>query len=205
VTGTNPSHFSPEGDGRTVVEGMQTGRFPVEQVTWTDASDYCRRLSELAEEKPLGRRYRLPTEAEWEYACREGGRVWTPFYFGDSLSSAQANFDGRSPYGSAAEGPYLARTTRVGSYPPNALGLYDQHGNLLEWCSDWFDPDYYTGKRGRDPKGPRVSPDRTRVVRGGPWTGNAHHCRAAIRNGNHPDQHNAYHGFRVVCEIDLTS
>jgi uncharacterized protein (TIGR02996 family) len=205
VIGSNPSHFSPEGGGGDQVAGMDTPHFPVDNVSWKDGAKFCRRLSAVPEERRQGRRYRLPTEAEWEYACREGGRVLTPFYFGRTLSSAQANFDGGHPYGGAPAGPYLHRTTRVGSYPPNALGLYDLHGNLLEWCADWFDSDYYQHSPRRDPQGPPASPQRLRPVRGGPWSGNGHHCRAAIRGGYAPNTRDPYSGFRVACDIDLPS
>jgi uncharacterized protein (TIGR02996 family) len=205
VTGTNPSHFSPEGASSTAVAGLDTRRFPVDNVSWEDGADFCRRLSEWPEEKRRRRRYRLPTEAEWEYACREGGRVRRPFYFGASLSSKQANFDGQHPYGSAEEGPWLRRTTRFGSYPPNALGLYDQHGNILEWCADWFDPDYYQHSPRQDPQGPPASPEGLRAVRGGPWSGDGHHCRAASRGGYPPDVRDPYSGFRVACDIDVLS
>src|SRR5205807_7859539 len=96
---------------------------PVEMVNWEDAVEFCRRLSALPAEKAAGRVYRLPTEAEWEYACRAG--TTTPFSFGTALSSTQANFNGTYPYGGAATGPYLRRTAKVGSYAPNAWGLYD--------------------------------------------------------------------------------
>jgi uncharacterized protein (TIGR02996 family) len=205
VIGANPSHFSPQGPGGQRVPGMNTGGFPAENVSWEDGAEFCRRLSALPEERRQGRRYRLPTEAEWEYACREGGRVRTPFYFGRTLSSAQANFDGGQPYGGAAHGPYLRRTTSVGSYPPNALGLYDLHANVLEWCADWFDPDSYQHGPRQDPQGPPASPNGLRSVRGGPWSGNGHHCRAASRGGYTPDTRDPYSGFRVACDIDLPS
>jgi formylglycine-generating enzyme required for sulfatase activity len=149
VMGTNPSYFSAGGGGAARVAGMDTKRFPVENVSWDDAQAFCRKLSELPAEKKAGRSYRLPTEAEWEHACRAG--TTTAFHYGASLTSTQANMYGLSPYGGAKAGPNLQRTEKVGSYRPNAFGLYDMHGNVLEWCQDWFDTTYYR-------TGPRVDP-----------------------------------------------
>ena len=112
--------------------------------------------------------YRLPTEAEWEYSCRAGATASTPFHFGTSLNSTQANFHGEYPYGGAAKGPSLGRACAVGSYPPNAWGLYDLHGNVWEWCADWFSPDFYRQpEAGQDPHGPPTG--TRRVLRGGSW------------------------------------
>src|SRR5262249_46839160 len=130
VAGRNPSANSATGSERDNVAGLCTDDFPVEMVTWAAAVRFCKKLSALAAEKAAGRGDRLPTEAEWEYACRAG--TSTAFHFGDSLSSTQANFDGRGPYGGAAQGPFLNRTSKVGSYRPNAFGLYDMHGNVFE-------------------------------------------------------------------------
>src|SRR5439155_14541379 len=130
VMGDNVASFQESGRNRAVVVGMDTGRFPVDQATWHQAVEFCRRLSE----REPGRTYRLPSEAEWEYACRAG--TTTAFHFGGTLSSHQANFDGDRPYGNAPRGPFLGRTSAVGSYPPNAFGLHDMHGNLWEWCAD---------------------------------------------------------------------
>ena len=125
----NPSAFRN-------IKGKKTKRFPVEMVTWEDAVEFCSQLSEMSAEQRAGRRYRLPTEAEWEYACGAGKE--TAFGFGASLSSMQANFDGFLPYGGAPRGPNLQRPTTVGSYPPNAFGIYDMHGNVYEWCADKY-------------------------------------------------------------------
>lgn len=141
VMGRNPSYFSAAGQGKERVAGMDTRGFPVEYVSWHDASEFCKKLTEMDESLPEGWEYRLPTEAEWEYACRAG--TTTPFHFGSTLSSYQANFNGDHPYGDAPKGPYLKRTCEVGSYKCNGWGLYDMHGNVWEWCLDWYDPNFY--------------------------------------------------------------
>jgi formylglycine-generating enzyme required for sulfatase activity len=179
--------------------------YPMENVKWYQVVEFCKRLSNLPEEKRAGRRYRLPTEAEWEYACRAG--TATAFSFGDALSSTQANCNGHFPYGGAAQGPYLRRTAKVGSYQPNAWGLYDMHGNVAEWCGDWYDQNYYRNSPREDPTGPAkgVLPtgynDFYRVVRGGCWVDDARACRSAYRFRAMP--HDAYQliGFRVVCDV----
>jgi formylglycine-generating enzyme required for sulfatase activity len=201
VMGTNPSHFSIKSAGKDRVRGMDTRRFPVENVRWDDAMEFCHKLSERPEEKQAGRQYRLPTEAEWEYACRGGASQSAPFYFDGpvfSLSSQQANFNGRYPYGGAPQGPNKERTEAVGfCNQPNGFGLHDMHGNVWEWCADCFDKDYYR-------IGPRQDPcnDRSgtlRVVRGGSWNFQAKYCRAAERSGFVPGARSLDVGFRVVC------
>src|SRR5262245_3425962 len=137
VTGRNPSHYSSTGNRSDEVRRLDTRRFPVDNVSWEDAVEFCQRLSALPQEKEAGREYRLPTEAEWEYACR-GDICSCPFAFGPSLCSKQANFNGHMPSRGGETGPNLGRTTTVASYPPNLFGLYDMHGNVWEWCSDWF-------------------------------------------------------------------
>jgi formylglycine-generating enzyme required for sulfatase activity len=178
---------------------------PIENIRWNHVVEFCKRLTALPEEKKAGRKYRLPTEAEWEYACRAG--TTTPFAFGTSLSSKQANFNGRFPYGGAPAGPYLRQTAKVGSYAPNAWGLYDMHGNVAEWCSDFYDPDYYKKSPKRDPTGPAkgvLSTDYKgfyRIVRGGCWVDEGRACRSAYRFRAMP--HDAYQliGFRVACVL----
>jgi formylglycine-generating enzyme required for sulfatase activity/outer membrane protein assembly factor BamB len=194
VMGSNPSFFSATGPGKDKVAGLDTAHFPVEQVRWPDAVELCRRLSELPQEKSANRAYRLPTEAEWEYACRAG--TTTAFHHGDSLSSKQANFNGLFPFGGAAKGPFLARTARAGSYAPNALGLYDMHGNVWEWCSDWYGKDYYKESPRDDPAGPATG--SVRVIRGGEWYGDARDCRSAFRYADLPTGTFYVLGFRVV-------
>jgi formylglycine-generating enzyme required for sulfatase activity len=138
----------------------------------------------------------LPTEAEWEYSCRGGRSSSNPFGIGDgtSLSSSQANFDGNSPYGGAGKGTYLEKTCAVGSYPANALGLHDMHGNVWEWCSDWYG-EYPAGKVS-DPTGPKEGSRRVR--RGGGWSDLAGGCRAARRDGIAPGDTAVDMGFRLA-------
>src|SRR5262249_53048779 len=117
VMGMKPSQFSSKGNGRDKVSGLNTNDFPVENVNWEEAMDFCRIVSMLAAVRDKGWMVDLPTEAEWEYACRAG--TTTVFHYGNSLSSHQANFNGHNPYGDAAKGPNLQRTTKVGSYEAN--------------------------------------------------------------------------------------
>lgn len=167
---------------------------------WEDAAEFCRRLSNLPEERKAGRHYDLPTEAEWEYACR--AETTTAFHYGKSLSSAQANFRGDEPYGGGDRGPNLGRTTKVGSYQPNAFGLYDMHGNVWEWCKDWYKEDYYRESPLRDPHGPAKADKRveggTHVERGGSWFDAAKTCRSALRGLGRLDEFGGDRGFRVV-------
>jgi formylglycine-generating enzyme required for sulfatase activity len=193
VMGENPSWFSASGGGRDKVQSQDTSEFPVENVSWHDAVAFCKKLSEQPDEKQAGRLYHLPTEAEWEYACRGGVR--SPFHCGGSLSSRQANFNGDFPYGGAPKGPYLGRTTTVGSYQPNAFGLYDMHGNVWEWCADWYATDYNPNDR-QDPQGPATG--IRRVLRGGLWCLSGNYCRAAFRGHVGPGLRGSGVGFRVV-------
>jgi len=189
VKGGNPSYFNA---GKV---GENTDDFPVETVSWNEAMDFCRKLTEMG--KDAGQVYDLPTEAEWEYACRAG--TTTVFAFGDSLSSAQANFHGDYPYGGAAKGPYLKQTTTVGAYKANAWGLYDMHGNVWEWCKDWHGKDFYRESPGKDPGGP--STGTSRVLRGGSWYFGARFCRSARRDNFSPDGRGSDFGFRVVVRL----
>jgi formylglycine-generating enzyme required for sulfatase activity len=196
VMGNNPSYFSKTGGGKDKVAGLNTDRFPVENVSWDDAVQFCRKLSELPEEKRRGHAYRLPTEAEWEYACRGRAPFEHPFHFGPSLSSAQANFDGRQPYGGAPAGKYLECTTTTGFYPANAFGLHDMHGNVWEWCADWYDANYYRSSPRKDPSGPPGG--SLRVIRGGSWGHGGRLCRAADRDWGTPSYRCSLLGFRVA-------
>jgi formylglycine-generating enzyme required for sulfatase activity/serine/threonine protein kinase len=194
VADGNPSWFTASGDRKKKVAGEDTTRFPVETVSWEEATDYAKSLTRRSKD---GQAYRLPTEAEWEYSCRGGRPSSQPFGIGDgrNLSSTQANFDGNQPYGGAAKGPYLERTCRVGSYPANGLGLYDMHGNVWEWCADWYDKDYPQGKV-TDPEGPREG--AYRVYRGGGWFDDGGNCRSANRNRGVPGYRSKNLGFRLA-------
>jgi uncharacterized protein (TIGR02996 family) len=189
VMGVNPSRFAAGRSGG--------GNHPVEQVVWNDAITFCRRLSELPAEKAAGHVYRLPTEAEWEHACRAG--TTTPFWMGGPPCSTEVNYDGNYHYGGAPAGPYVGRPTPVGLYPSNPFGLYDMHGNVWEWVNDWHDRAYYARSPAVDPPGPASG--TTRVQRGGSWDCIGAYCRAAHRHGDPPDRRDHFTGFRVVCSL----
>lgn len=193
----NPSEFRAGGERGADVGGLDTGDFPVDHVTWNAAVRFCERLSARAEEKKAGRVYRLPTEAEWEYACR----AWLgdgPFYFGKTASSRLINYRGSEPYRGSRKGPNLNRTCPVGPYPPNPFGLYDVHGQVWEWCSDLYDEGYYAGSPRRDPQGPADNDDGYRVQRGGCWGAIGACCRSASRTSDGPGGAQYCFGFRVA-------
>jgi len=178
VMGNNPSWF--RGDN-----------LPVEQVSWEDAMAFCKKLSNMS-----GLVCRLPTEAEWEYACRAG--TSSAFHFGNICDGANANCRGDLPYGTPIAGPNLRSTTRHGSYPCNAWGLFDMHGNVGEWCADWYGP--YSPGHAVDPSGP--SSGKHRVIRGGSWHFDPARCRAGYRNANFPAIcGNFNYGFRVAINL----
>jgi formylglycine-generating enzyme required for sulfatase activity len=193
VMGKNPSWFAAGGEGKKEVAGLNTRRFPVEQVSWEDAMAFCKELG-----KKEGKTYDLPTEAEWEYACRAG--TTTPFHFGGILNGRQANHDGSEPYGTDEKGPSLGRTCAVGSYSANKFGLYDMHGNVWEWCKDWYGLFYYEDSSPpRDPQGPDTG--KFRVVRGGAFNDGRDggwYCRSACRAPHRPGERFPDTGFRVV-------
>lgn len=174
-------------------EMQKDKQHPVIHLSWNDAVAYCYWLG-----KKLNTNIRLPTEAEWEYACRAG--TTTPFNTGDNLTTEQANYNGNYPYNKNPRGKYLQRTTSIGSYPPNAWGLYDMHGNVYEWCNDWYDGKYYAmcKKQGivGNPTGPETGSDR--VLRGGRWDGGARNCRSARRGRCNPIDRSDAIGFRLV-------
>ncbi len=195
----NPSYFRKGGEGEKSVEGVDTDDFPVENVNWTQAKKFCEKLAEKLRD---GQEYRLPTEAEWEYACRGGAssKDSVPFYLKNgptsSLSSGQINFNGNFPYGDGEKGKYLERTARCGSFAEsmNAFGLYDMHGNVWEWCEDWYGK--YPKERVKDPTGPGEGSDR--VLRGGGWFDYGQSCRAAYRLGGARPRRHQYLGFRLA-------
>ncbi|MEM1239733.1 MAG: formylglycine-generating enzyme family protein [Cyanobacteria bacterium P01_H01_bin.26] len=191
----NPSSF--KGDNR-----------PVEQVSWHDAMEFCARL-----QKHTGKPYRLPSEAEWEYACRAG--TTTPFHFGTSITTDLANYSGTDyeyggrtfsgAYGNGPHGVYREETTDVGSFAiANAFGLYDMHGNVWEWCLDHWHKTYEEA-----PKDGRAwissGESELRVLRGGSWYGNPEFCRSAFRDDYTPGDRSDNSGFRVVCGSARTS
>ena len=166
---------------------------PVENVNWYEAGRFLKKLSDKTDLK-----FRLPTEAEWEYACRAG--TTTAFNVGETLDSDFANYNAKSAYANGITGTYLKRTTDVGSYPPNAFGLYDMHGNVWEWCSDRYDKNYYKKTPPIDPAGP--SEGGARVIRGGAWNERAYKCRSADRNHRREKANQPHIGFRAVLEIE---
>ena len=180
VMGTNPSWF--KGCGKDC---------PVELVSWNDAKEFISRLNARND----GFVYSLPSEAEWEYAARAG--TTTAFAFGNSLSSTQANFNGNYPYGNAPKGPYLERTTKVGSYRPNAWGLYDMHGNVWEWVEDIWQ-DSYTGLPTDGSANTTRGDNSHRMLRGGSWDDIGYVTRSANRDRFNPTLRNSNFGFRVV-------
>ncbi|MBW4612303.1 MAG: SUMF1/EgtB/PvdO family nonheme iron enzyme [Desmonostoc vinosum HA7617-LM4] len=180
IMGNNPSNFKGE-------------KRPVEKVSWNDAVEFCKKLSQR-----MGRTYRLPSEAEWEYACRAG--TTTPFYFGETITSDLVNYKGTYTYASASKGQYRQQTTEVGIFPPNAFGLYDMHGNVLEWCQDHYHSNY----QGAPTNGSAWFNDNDNqycLLRGGSWYYIPVYCRSATRYWNGADLRYFTFGFRVVSVV----
>jgi formylglycine-generating enzyme required for sulfatase activity len=175
VMSNNPSNFKNCDD------------CPVESVSWNDVQEFIKKLNQMT-----GKNFRLPTEAEWEYAARGG--TTTRFYTGNCLSTQQANYDGNYPASGCSSGTYRQKTLSVGSFSPNGFGLYDMHGNVWEWCSDWYGT--YSSGTQTNPKGP--STGAYRVIRGGSWYGYAKLCRVSYRNFNTPTSRRNGLGFRLA-------
>ena len=219
VMDNNPSSFASTGEGKDKVKEMDTTKFPVEMVSWFDAIVFCNELSRLDAYPPYynmekierqekfvssaqvsirgGVGYRLPTEAEWEYACRAG--TTTKFSYGQSGRKGAANVNS---YGSTSGGygvtvtTSIGRTAKVGSYPANPWGFHDLHGNVEEWCWDGYDAKYYGRSDINDPTGPKEA--KHRVVRGGSWLLGDYTARSASRFWHTPDERKKNAGFRVA-------
>ena len=193
IMGSNPSWFSRNGDGKDGVKEISDEdllRFPVEQVSWDDVQEFLKLLNK--KESRGGLLFRLPSESEWECTCRSGlaskQDCSYDFYLSEptnDLSSDQANFDGNYPAGNAPEGDYLERPTEVGSYESNAVGVYDMHGNVWEWCED-------------------LEGDSSHVYRGGCWDNSAGYCRASCRSWYSPGYRNRNLGFRLIAGLFRT-
>ena len=165
---------------------------PVERVSWNHTQEFCARLS-----LKTNQTYRLPSEAEWEYACRGG--TTTPFYFGETISTELANYDGNYTYGGGAKGEYREKTTEVGKFPANPCGLYDMCGNVWEWCEDEWHGNYINAPT--DGSAWSNGSNNYMSLRGGSWFNRPHYCRSAYRNVNYRDNHCSSIGFRVVCVV----
>jgi formylglycine-generating enzyme required for sulfatase activity len=170
---------------------------PVEQVSWDSVQEFCARLFQKAQKT-----YRLPSEAEWEYACRGGTTI--AFYFGETISTDLANYHGNYTYGNGVKGEYRKKTTEVGIFPANPFGLYDMCGNVWEWCKDEWHENYIDAPiDGSAWTSPGLSSGR-RMLRGGSWVGNPKNCRSASRSYGNRDHHYYVIGFRVVCAVGRT-
>jgi len=181
VMGSDPSRFN----------GSDSAQRPVESVSWHEAMEFCRRLSQRT-----GRRYTLPSEAQWEYACRAG--TATPFSFGQTLTAELANYDASSTYADGPQGECRQQTTPVGMFPANAWGLHDMHGNVWEWCLDHWHPDYKGAPS--DGRAWLSGDDQSaRLLRGGSWNNHPRYCRSAYRSRYLPATRSYILGFRVCC------
>ncbi len=189
--------------GELTAELPEGDSYPVGNLNFAEAEAFCQKLTVLARqsgELPNDWEFRLPTEAQWEYACRAGTTTATAF--GSKLSSKQANFQGK-PYNGAENGPSLKKAAKVGSYPANPWGLHDMHGNTFEWCRDWYhaklpggvDPDLYSA---RSTTQPNRNGSTSRVRRGGCWADDGWPCRSACRVPFEPERRADHIGFRVV-------
>jgi len=181
IMGSNPSYLK-----------NPRRNLPIENVSYHDVSRFLESLNGMEKKG----KYRLPTEAEWEYACRAG--TATPFYFGKCITTGQANFNGDYPMGDCPEGDNRKKTVPVSSFRKNPWGLYDMHGNVWEWCSNWYSRTPYELGNNIDPKGPEKG--KYKVIKGGSWKFMAHDARSANRDRCAPDLGLCYIGFRLVYE-----
>ncbi|WP_371417489.1 formylglycine-generating enzyme family protein [Anabaena sp. UHCC 0187] len=179
------------GNNRAYFKGANR---PVECVSWNDGVAFCQKLSQK-----IGKKYKLPSEAQWEYACRAG--TTTPFYFGESITPDLVNYDGNYVYAAALKGQYPEQTTDVGTFPPNAFGLYDMHGNVWEWCEDDWQENYINAPINGNAL---INRSVYRVMRGGSWFSYPANCRSACRNYDLADYSSNDYGFRVVCAAACT-
>jgi formylglycine-generating enzyme required for sulfatase activity len=186
IMGFNPAHFNENEEN------------PVDKVSWEDAKSFA----EILNKKNNTSEFRLPTEAEWEYGAR-GGTVETMYHTGDTITPEQATFNGTIPFALNLRQDYRKSPTPVGSFPPNEFGLHDMHGNVWEWCNDWYNINYYKNSPGKNPPGPKEG--EMRVLRGGSWFRYAGQIRAATRYKNRPVGQFADTGFRLVKSKQLTS
>ncbi len=195
VTFDEFDHFFREAGPGYCPSGNKWGRGnrPVINVSWNDAVVYCRWLS-----KETGHDYRLPTEAEWEYACRAG--TTTPFHFGKTISSQQANYGGDFAYGrDGPRGICREKTVEVGQFPANALGLHDMHGNVWEWCADCFEKDAYAQHADVYPgMVGNMEASSDRILRGGSWSNRPRNARCASRTSANADDRSNFSGFRIA-------
>jgi formylglycine-generating enzyme required for sulfatase activity len=185
---------------------QQTDEHPVVCVSWNDAQAFCAWLEKRSRQQmgvrlgPGSWRVKLPTEAQWECACRAG--TTTPFHCGQQLNGEEANCNGHFPYGTEEKGPYQKGTTPVGKYAANRWGLYDMHGNAWEWCEDYYDKDFYAHSPLKDPINTRKGSEEHRLLRGGSWDHGAELCRAACRGRNCASYCSGGCGFRVALRLD---
>ncbi len=186
VMGNNPSYFSRQGDGKNRVQGLDTARFPVEQVSWDDCQEFLKKLNTgVRVPRQMGDgKFGLPHENAWEYACRGGKGNKQPFYFGDELNGTQANCNGNVPYGTATKGTSVGRTMEVGSYEkiePHPWNLCDMHGNVWQWCENKY-----------------ADQKTERILRGGSWVNAGWYCRSTNPCGEPPGLRKNNIGFRVA-------
>jgi len=177
---------------------FEGNNLPVENVSWLEAVEFCDRLS-----VHTGKKYRLPSEAEWEYGCRAG--TTTPFHFGETITPEIVNYDGNKRNGEAPKGEYRKKTTPVGQFPANRFGLHDMHGNVWEWCADdWHDSYKNALNDGRawiDNDNRSQSEEGRKLLRGGSWFNHAEYCQSAYRDGSDARPQHYDIGFRVVCSL----